>query len=375
MSLNYQYLNLDGTAAKNVQRVPDILRDLLGNMPGESMPGISGVDVNSGLVRVELSDDKRALMKFGKYLKKVGRPDAEVRTLSSKLKATLELMKGTSLEFTSSSEEAYQVYKDGPHSCMSGQECTRAYHSDNVAVAYVKIEDRVVARTVVCTDPDMGLRYQYIYGNKDIMEPLLASAGYESGNLEGCTLARIENGDGDVFMPYLDCGTYVSDMGDHIAIDSGEYYSQNTHGLLHGSRCECCGVLVGQDDEHYSEYHDTTTCWDCFIDGHVSIGYEWYAMDSDAVVQLHGGEWVLSDDACYVDSIDDYYSNDEVSWSEYSNEYFLCGDVVEAVTNINYPDGEACHKADCTLANDGKWVHNDIVEEYEDYQLNLELEE
>lgn len=350
--------------------VANILRSELLEVPN----GLVGVNEESGLVQVMLDRDKKTEMKFGKFLVKSGLGERVARDLSSKLKSVLEQIKGAELELTTSGEEALEVYEHGPSSCMKGMECVKAYHSDSVAVAFVRIGERIVARSVVCKDPDIGLQYIYIYGNSDLLKPLLVKAGYTSGDLEGCTLGRFEDEYGKVFLPYLDCGTHVNDDGNCITVSRyGEYYSQNTSGYLECNTCECCEEATREDELRYSDYYEASYCESCYEDRHEYVDGEYYATESDDITLLHNGSWAMSDDAIMVDRENEYYHVDEVSFVKHSDEYIPNNDVVYAVVDAEDTEEVVCHKDDCDFIVD-KWVHEDVVDAYNE-QLNLEEED
>jgi len=369
----YQHRDMSGERLNNPRELPDYLGHIISQGEAYSPPnGIVGVEEDSGLVQIELGKGKRTSMKFGKFLVKSGLGEDVARDWSSKLKSVLEQMKGAKLKLTNSSEEAVAIYRNGPNSCMAGMDCVGAYHSEDVAVAFVVIGERVVARTVVCKNPEIGLQYMCIYGNRDLLLPLLREAGYTNGDLDGCKLARIEANDG-VFLPYLDCGTNVDDCGDHLlASNHGEYCSQNTCGYLEPMQhCESCGEATHEDEVNYSDYYQEHYCGDCHHERHEYVDGEYYATDSDDIVSTGDGSWIMSDNACFVDRDGEHYHTDNVSYSEYLEEHIQSSDAVEAITNVEYPGGETCHKDDCELI-DGRWVHDSITEEYKQ-QLTLDL--
>ena len=366
----FQYKSMDGKRLANPIYLPDMLTDLLGY---EAPDGLVGIDTDTGLVKVQLNTEKQAYMKLGKLMHKVGKDGKTCRDYSSKLKAIVLAMKGAELSFTTNGDEAYEVYAEGPRSCMSDMDCTRAYASDNVSVAYVKIEGRVVARTVVCTDEDICLQYMRIYGNADLMLPLLKKAGYTEGSLSGCALSRVLDEQGMVMCPYLDCGTSVDDTGDYLEVTQyGEYSSQETSGILGGGeRCDECQDIVSSDDTRYDEHNDRGLCECCYDDCHVIVNGESYHQDSDAI-QLTGDEdYIMASEATYVESQDEYYHQDDCVYSGYSGEDYRTADTVTAITNLDYPDREICCQDDC-IQIDGQWVHDDIAEKYE---LSLDTQE
>lgn len=371
----FQYMMLNGESLKRPVRVPDLLMDILG---GATPPkGLIGLDTETGLVKVQLSENKTTHMKLGRLMHKNGVSGDYCRDYSSKLRAIIQEMKGATLQLTKDGEEAYEVYKDGPHSCMQGMDCVKAYATEDVAVAFVKIDDRIVARSVVCKNEDIGLQYICIYGNKDLLKSLLEKAGYESGTLDGCCLDKLEDSDGNVMCPYLDCGTNIDVRGDYLEVTcSGDFSSQGTDGVL-GERCEACGSVVSEDCTRYDEHTERSICESCFDECHVLVDGTHYHEDSSDIKMTGDNDYIKADEATYVDSENEYYHQDDCTYSEYSEEHYKTNDTITAITNLDYPDGEVCCKDDCTCV-DNQWVHDDILEEYEESlntQIDLDLEE
>jgi hypothetical protein len=374
----HQYKMLDGNSLAVPIKLCDTLADILDRWSTPPI-GLIGLDKETGLVKVQLSAAKVTHMKLGKLLKKAGRNEDVCRDYSSKLRAVILGMKGAKLEFTTTSEEAYDVYDKGPHSCMSGNDSTGAYCSDSIAVAYIKVGDRIISRAVVCTNPELDLRHSTVYGNSDIMLKLLRDAGFVAGGLEGCTLARIVNGEGEVLCPYLDCGTHADDKGTYILIDScGEFETQNTSGLLKNLEyCDNCSANCDPDNRFYSEHTEQSLCEDCHDSTHVYVDGTIYHKDSNDVVEIHDGSYIMMDEATFVDGEGDYYPSDECIYSEWNNVDYVEKETVRAVVEVDFDDEyddqvEVCHRDDCKEVN-GTWVHDSKVEEYEE-RMNPELD-
>ena len=375
-----QYNDLTGTRMSSVG-LPDMLADILMGLPGpgsyDPPYGITGVDLNTGLVKVQLSAEKTGEMKFGKYLRKVGFNEDVIRDTSSLLSSAVEQLKGAELSYTTTSGEAVEVYAEGPHSCMAHSESVGVYATDDVAVAYVKIGERIVARSVVCKNEEIGKHFVCIYGNKDLMYPLLLSAGFakQAGNLEDCKLLRITNSSGNVLLPYLDGHGSVDDKGDHLLVASnGDYCGQNTSGLMLGCICDRCEEAVNEDEAYYSDYYSEQMCESCHNELHVYIESrgEDYALEDDDIISING-DYYHRDDCQLNERTDEYMLEDECEWVEYSNEYLPEDDVVMAFVGSDYAE-ESCAKADCELI-EGKWIHDDFVEEHKQLSLDLEDED
>ena len=268
--------------------MPELLRNVF---VGKPIPdGLYGVDRDTGLVKVMISPTKSENMKLGRLLRKTGFSEADCRDISAQLRANILIRNGLELKFTSSGEEAYEVYEDGPRSCMKGSRSVVAYNSDNVAIAYVEEDGRVIARAAVCTCPDLGLRYSAIYGNDKVLKEMLEDAGYEDGDLEGCTLDKVYCEDsGLILMPYLDCGTGATEYGDHFILDGGPVYTQNEGGTI-GIVCSMCRVGTNEEFIRRVECSDEDMCESCFNEYIIFIDGEAYFTDSPDIIVLENGD-------------------------------------------------------------------------------------
>jgi len=343
--------------------------------------GITGVDLKSGLVNVQLTPMKRTQMKFGKYLHGRGFDADTCREASSKLRASVEMYNGAKLLFTKNGDEAVEVYKHGPHSCMAGCESVRAYDSADICVAYVKIGDRIVARTLVSCNQEEKI-WLSIYGNGDIIRPLLDKAGYFKGDFEGLTIAAIEYRD-TYYAPYRDDGLGYIEEGNRLMISYSGEGGNTTNGLL-GISCERCGCICHEEEICWSDYFDEYMCEDCHSDLHIYVDSlcESFALEDDNIVRINYDYYHIDEeDICYSDHEGDYILKDEATYSDYDGDYFFTNEVVEAITKLD-GETEICHPDNCVeLENEeGEevWVHDDIASAYEEWvpeQLNLELEE
>jgi hypothetical protein len=141
------------------------------------------------------SRNKMTQMNVGRYLNEFYSDtlkDSEIKKY-----ATLAAADEIELKFATTREEIYQVYYDGPNSCMSLNKSKSTFHdprdpakkktisiarveayaSGDFAVAYVRNKQgRVSARTVVIPDKKI---YCMIYGEDIALSKLLKQAGYE----------------------------------------------------------------------------------------------------------------------------------------------------------------------------------------------------
>lgn len=366
----------------------------------KKLAGITGVDLESGLVNVQLTPKKKTQMKFGKYLHGRGFDADTCREASSKLRASVEMYKGAKLSFTENGDEAVEVYENGPHSCMAHCESVRAYDSVDICVAYVKIGERIVARTLVSCNQEEKI-WMCIYGNNDIIRPLLDAAGYSRGEFEGLTIKAIECRD-SYYAPWRDDDLgYIVD-GDRMKISCRGEGGSSTDGVL-GRSCDRCEGVCHEDDTYWSDFYEEQMCGDCHIDLHVYIDYlgesfaiedsnivyidhDYYHIEDSNIVCINHDYYHIedSDTICYSEHECDWILKDDATYSEYDKDYFLTDDVVKAITKLD-GEPEICHPDFCVeLENEeGEevWVHDDISSEYEEWvidhikQLKLEFAE
>lgn len=290
--------------------------------------GLVGVDIELGLVNVVMKKDSTPIkMRYGKFLKLLNKPDEEVRLESTKL-TTLKVACNSGLKFTTTSDEVLDVYKRGPQSCMKGCDSVKVYATNDVAVAYIEDEDhKVLARTVVCINEDIGLHYVCCYGFSEPLEYLLEKNGYKKGDLEGCRILKLEDSTG-IKAPYLDGCTGVNDEGDYLKIESyGDFDATSTSGYLNSCQCENCGDHMREDEEHYSEHLGQILCVCCYDKCHVHVDGESYHVTSDSIQELENGDHVLADNAVYVDYRSEYHHRDDCRYNSYLEEYMLNEDL------------------------------------------------
>tara|TARA_R100000541_G_scaffold51481_1_gene58943 strand:+ start:316 stop:1497 length:1182 start_codon:yes stop_codon:yes gene_type:complete len=347
--------------------------------------GITGVDLESGLVEIQISDQKSTKMKFGKYLHGRGFDADTCREASSRLRASVEMVKGAKLLFTENGDEAVDVYKNGPYSCMAHCESIRAYDSVDICVAYVKIDDRIVARTLVSCNQEEKI-WMSIYGNNDIIRPLLDAAGYVSGSFQGLTIAAIEHRD-SYYAPYRDDDLGYIVAGDRMVISCRGDGGQSTDGVL-GRSCERCGEVGHEDEMYWSDYHEEQMCLDCHSDLHVYVDYlgDSVATEDENIVCINHDYYHVEDyeTICYSEYECHWILREDATFSDYDEDYFLTYDVVEAITKLD-GEPEICHPSNCVQLENEEgeevWVHDDIASDYEEWviehikQLKLEFAE
>jgi len=286
--------------------------------------GLTAIHFAEGLVSVITSPNVKATkMRIGKFLKRHKYPEAEINTISAKL-SELKTMLQAPYKLTTSSEEVIDVYNRGPHSCMKGSDSVGVYATDDVAVAYLEVNGEVLARTVVCSNEEIGKHYVSAYGFKEPLIQQLENDGFIEGDLEGCELKLIKDRN-NVLMPYLDGCTNVDVHSDYIQIDScGVYEAQSTSGYLYKT-CENCGCV--EDDMIWSEYLEESLCTDCYYEMHVEIDNDWYHIESDEIQKLENDDYALSEDAVYIEYREEWHLLEDCIENTYNSEWILREDI------------------------------------------------
>lgn len=185
--------------------------------------------------------------------------------------------------------EWYNVYENGPSSCMSGYSFehspVRAYATtshglpDNGLRLFIQYtgelfgdDFEVQARAIVKPETN---EYVRAYGNA--ADAILRGHGYtrNTGCLEGVMLARIPHPTytGAVLMPYLDsnqCGVDEEGSDAFLIRDDYEYEAQESEGFIYvgtaTARCCCCDERYPVDDMQETAY-DSMVCDGCVEDG------------------------------------------------------------------------------------------------------------
>lgn len=316
----------DGGLLKSRVKVNDEVLKLLelSDLPN----GFIGFETKSGLAQVVLSPDQEPrMMRLGKFLKKSGSPE-EVINKSGACAKKLKMLDSTNLKFTSTREEVLWVYQNGPHSCMKDVDAVQVYCTDDVAVAYLELDGKVVARSVVCQNPDIGLQYVRAYGLADVLVAALEEHGYESGDLDGCNVLNIWRDDGEVMMPYVD-GRLSADYPDHndefiVLSNYGEYDCDDTCGILRRHCCECCGDY---EETTFCEHREQDLCERCYEEEMVYVDDERYHKSDDRIQELEDGDYALVDDAVYVDYRSEWHLREKCQYNDYTDEYILTEDL------------------------------------------------
>ena len=210
-----------------------------------------------------------------------------------------------------------------------------AYASGDFAVAWLETSDGFIAGRVVYSDVDGVPHYHGpLYGaceqSLDELQAHLDSidSGLDLDEWDGLRLAVVGDCD-DPIVPYLDgelsgtlsvCGKYI-----RLSRDSGEFEFDSTDGYTTGGEaCMECGDRIDEDDMYFTD--DGHMCECCFDRS--------YVMTEDGVV-LHNeeaihvrsktrwgsdSEWVHQDNAAYCEPLDEFWHEDDVTYTEDGDE-------------------------------------------------------
>lgn len=320
----------------------------------------------------------------GKYLQKYF-PDLgsnKIKELTLRLQAEVAKRNSCELRFAKTADEIEDVYRRGPHSCMSkpvsyyngDQHPVRAYGDSDLSVAYiVQGGIEITARVLVWEEKKAVGR---VYGeekNRKILENLLEEQGYKDWdcNFKGAKLKAIPNGRGKGYcFPYIDHIDRAELVGDHIILGSGNICVQRDCGVVLGSdeTCPYCDNELYEDEVYLFQNTGESVCCDCAdSEGFFCEGSEEYysnSIDSVEVVTRmhpyrttrywsqsyfddHGFECPINERA-WSNDFAVHMHNDEVWSQEAFEEYgFEC-----SVTHKCYPIEEGIERL-------GVWFHKD----------------
>jgi hypothetical protein len=335
---------------------------------------------------------------LGKYLTKYkdlfGFDENACRTLAQKYVA-MQTGEGYKLSFKEQDDPDgwVQVYNDGPHSCMKGEEAVAVYASgvSNLRLAYLEdVSGDIVARCIVRDSDDENIKgYIRVYPdpNGDALGrrllDLITEAGYGNWtNTKGCLLAYKTTGYGEMICPYIDYGNSGSQYVDKVAhngtmyllVGEGEIEADRTDGLVaeeedNTRACDCCNEYFDEDDLIYVESDDRRVCESCRDEQYV-IAYGWRSYP----------EWLDKDNCSYCETDgnwyhDDYLDNHNVALCERQELYYKLDDLImtsrgwvhgENCVELAVPDSDgnewAC-SADATQLPDGRYIHGDMAEQ------------
>jgi hypothetical protein len=270
-----------------------------------------------------------------------------------------------------------RVYRDGPSSCMQGEDCVKVYarEGNGLRLAYMQREGEIVARSIVRDDEKHYIR---IYPGMDddhrihtMMKAALEKEGYtRNRDLHGIELRAIRSGRDDTYlMPYIDGDTQtVSFEGDRFVIGGGDICATNTCGTITlepEERCYECNDGVHEEDAYFIEGEDIVVCEYClerhFTNAIGRRGHRIWTRDENTVHCESDGEQYVEDHAS-----DNGVGQCDVSGNWYSEDD-LCQTAdgmvhVDRCTPLDVEDAEGNSHAlteDVVRTHDGRRIRED----------------
>lgn len=285
-----------------------------------------------------------------------------------------------------------RVYRDGPSSCMQGENCVRVYAHDKsvLRLAHLVQGTTIKARCIVREDTKEYLR---VYPNTDGSEnnkwhmslrEKLEALDYTHGDMEGVLLDCVEASSSGYVCPYIDSGSgnymsasrVVRDGKSYLLLSrDGDWDAQNTSGVVNERQCECpeCGDSYDNDDDfQYIEYRGESICEHC-----VNNNYTY------AYVSRRHQDFVPCDEVIYCESDGEHYARDcandaGVYECEVSGDWYAMDDLCQTsrglvhtdrceVLDVDDSDGNSyAYKDDVVQTHDGRKIHEDDAETRED---------
>lgn len=280
-----------------------------------------------------------------------------------------------------------RVYRDGPNSCMQGEDAVRVYArpGNGLRLAYLEdVDGDIIARCIVRDDTEPK-QYVRVYPNSDDdhelhygLRSVLESMGYQHGNLNGAKLELEECDDGYV-CPYIDRGNGGSQSG-RVGYDGRGGYLQvyphgdlpldNTGGYVEDDRdaCDDCEERFDGDDIEYSSYLGRQICCNCQENYTRAVsdqyGREEFVPEDEAIYCESNGIYYLAHIAEYFNvyqcaASGDWYKEDELTTCDvgtYEGQQVNDNDVKQDCVT-----GDVGHEDDFVETPDG-WVFEDYVQ-------------
>ena len=336
--------------------------------------------------------DRQTVTTIGRYIKKYSDlSDPDIALISNLYRKIV--MDDQEIKFARTREEIRRVYENGPSSCMShdidyystdGVHPSEVYATESVSVAYMERVNsdgstRITARTV-CNE--ISKYFVRFYGDEDTMYPIMKSMGYSSGDLEGCSLLRIDV-KGTVVCPYLDGGCDRVDIGEtHLEIQSdGVHCADSERGVLEQpSVCGHCDER--HDSEEYHSAHHDIEIGECCIDQYTY-----------AITGRLRGDWFLSGEVEYYEyDYDNYttdglsahnlvlfegevYNEDDMIYSELDQEYYPDNyDLIHFSVKHGGRDCTHLYQDDIHSVEEGLYHVDDLYEIEVDGEMQYTLE-
>ena len=297
------------------------------------------------------------------------------------------------LAFAYEPEAIVEVYKDGPASCMSHDECdyraggehpTMIYGAGDLAIAYLRHHEtgKIVARALTwpakkfcgriyptphCWEQDGFESMEASEACQQALEARLRDDGYgfistDSRGFNGARLIRHELDVDHVVMPYLDNSYGFNDEGDHLVMHrNGDYCGDDPDGYVEitpsGEPCDNCGDRVDADE--------ISTVYMRTYRGQARGEQAWCQCCRDnSSFFCEGLQEQMRDDVAHTvvdgETYCDAWLRDNAVWSEFSEEYHVDASLAEM------PDGTSCTQYELDE------YYADHPEEHPDYEAPSE---
>lgn len=260
--------------------------------------------------------DRVTTMRPGRYLEKFYShvlSSTDIQQWSTKVDTECEL------HFATTPDEIEDVYIHGPNSCMaydvsdfsSSVHPTRVYGAGDLAIAYLKRRNKIIARALCWPEEKLVNR---MYGDEDRLWNRLEALGYtetyrarKNELFLGARLLLIRDYD-RIVLPYLDGFNRVSINGDHLVLDlRGELRGVRTDGLAadqYGDvysggpdpycTCDRCDSNIQDEDDVY--YVDNQNwCESCYCEHSSACDDCSNIVSDDNLITVFDGEDVIYD--------------------------------------------------------------------------------
>lgn len=262
--------------------------------------------IKPGLVAYTKSDehgvsDRQTAVRPGRYLEEFY--SDWPKDTRDRLTAECDVDLNT-LSFARTPDEIETLYTSADHgSCMRhgvgyfnhrvNEHPVRVYGNSDLAVAYFGPLTACKGRAIVWPDQQV---YTRIYGDTDRMRALLQHAGYTAGSegsLDGAKIRRIDIGESDLLMPYIDWHSNCREHGRNshwLVIDpDGPIDVQTTTGYTQREEptacCDHCGDRYPANDDSGSYCdsceNDRSCCSLCSEDTWDTVSTEEHTLCAD----------------------------------------------------------------------------------------------
>jgi len=323
---------------------------------------------NPDLLSYTQSDEKgmsnrQTPVKVGRYLAKFFSDVLSAEEIKTHAQAHKVKFGKRELLFATEEDDIYNVYMNGPESCMShADDCyssevhpVRMYAHSNLAIAHILNScGRVAARVAVNMDTK---KYTAVYGDS-VLVNILEESGFSRGGLRGGRLQKYEQ-DGNFIVPYLDGHDMCIGVHDDYLeiVGDGDMCCDSTDGLVHNSNrvtCDMCSDYMQDIDAVYVTRCDIYICPVCRDNS--------FAMATD-----EDGEVMLSSDESIFETSDgEFFTTKEAALANGYITDIDCDVVLEEDCVIEVVNDEWVLETEATeiivaSSGDEEWVANNYI--------------